>query len=120
MIIGRPSKLLQGCLNSPTLSVAQHHDKTCSEPLRGKLDAADLRRSHDVAGNADDEQVAEALIKDDFYGYPGVGTAEYDGERFLANGRLAPMLLVHERIGVPLVRHESMVPRSEAFDCFWR
>ncbi len=120
MVIGRPSKLLQGCLNRPALSVAQYHDEPCSEPLRGKLDAADLRRSHDVAGNADDEQVTEALIKYVFYGYPGVGSAEYDGERFLANGRLAPVLLVHECIGVPLVRHEAIVPRSEAFDCFWR
>ncbi len=119
LVLGRPPKFFQGCLNSAALGVAQHDDEPCSEPLRGKLDATYLRRSHDVAGNTDDEQVTEALIKDDLYGHPGVGTAEYDGKRFLANGRFPSMLLIHERVGVAMVRYEASVSRSEALDCFW-
>ena len=103
LVFCRPPKFFQGCLDSPALSVAQNYDEPCPEPLRGEFDAADLRRSDDVAGNTDHEQVTKALIKDDLYGHPGVRTAENDGKRFLANCRLTSMLLIHEGVRVATV-----------------
>jgi hypothetical protein len=48
--------------------VAQNHNERCAEPLCGELNTADLRGSDDVPRNADDKQIAQALIEDDFCG----------------------------------------------------
>jgi hypothetical protein len=61
-----PLELFQRRQNRPALRVAKDDDETCSVPLRRELDAPDLRRRDDVAGNANDEQVAESLIEHDF------------------------------------------------------
>jgi hypothetical protein len=45
--------------------VAQNHNEPCAEPLRGELNTADLRGSDDVSGNADNKQVAQAVVEDD-------------------------------------------------------
>jgi hypothetical protein len=50
--------------------VAQNHNERRAEPLCGELNAADLRGSDDVSGNADDKQVAQALVEDDLCRYP--------------------------------------------------
>jgi hypothetical protein len=52
--------------------------------LGGELDAADLRRRDDVAGDANDKQMTEAEIENNLNRNPLIGTAENDGERFLA------------------------------------
>jgi hypothetical protein len=88
--------------------VAQHDDERRPEPLGGELDAADLRGRDDIAGNADDEQVAEALVEDDLRRHPRVGTAEDDGERFLTERQLMPARLA-SRAG----RHFERPSRSD-------
>jgi hypothetical protein len=64
--------------------VAQYDNQSRVESGRGKLDAADLRRSYYVSGNADDEQVAQALIEDEFGRGAGVRAPQDDRERLLA------------------------------------
>ena len=51
-------------------------------------------RRDDIAGDADDEQVAEALAEDQLRGNARIGAAQHDGERLLrragtASGRRA-------------------------------
>lgn len=58
-------KFFQGRQDRPALGVPQNHDQPGTEPRRGELDTADLRGSDDVSGNADDKQVAQALVEDD-------------------------------------------------------
>ena len=59
----RSSELLESRQNGATARVAQYDNERCAEPLRGELDAADLGRRDDVAGDADDEQVAQPLVR---------------------------------------------------------
>jgi hypothetical protein len=83
LIRRRPPHLLERGEDGAASGVAEHHDEARAGASRRELDAADLRRRHDVAGHADDEQIAEPLIEHDLRRHAGVGTAENDGERFL-------------------------------------
>ena len=69
---------------APQLRVPEHHHQAGAERFGRELDAADLRGRDDVAGHADDEQVAEALIEDDLGRHARIRTAEDDGQRLLA------------------------------------
>jgi hypothetical protein len=64
--------------------MAQDHHQPRAETLGGELYAANLRRGDDVAGDADDEQVSQALIEHDFRGHARIGASEDDSERILA------------------------------------
>ncbi|MDB5762260.1 MAG: hypothetical protein JWQ21_1255 [Herminiimonas sp.] len=118
LVFRRSLKFFQRRLNSPAPRVAQDDHEPCAEPFRGELDAADLRWSDDVSGNADNKQVAQALVKDDFYRHPGVGTSENGGEWLLACRQLAAMGLAREWVAAPIIRHEATVPLLQTFECF--
>jgi hypothetical protein len=92
----------------------------CAKPLCGELDATDLRRSDDISGNADDEQVAQALVEDDLCRHPRVGTTENDGERLLTCRQLVAVRLTRELVAAPNVRYEATVALLQAFECFAR
>ena len=81
-------QLLDGRRDRAATRVAEHDDEPRVELLGRELDAADLRRRDDVAGNADDEQVAEPLIEHDLGRHARVGAAEDDRERLLPLGEL--------------------------------
>jgi hypothetical protein len=89
--------------------VSQHDDEPRAEALGGELDAPDLRGGDDVAGDADDEQLAEPLIEDDLGGHAGIGAAEDDRERLLDLGQLGAAVAVEQRIGAADVRDEAAV-----------
>ena len=82
-----------------------------------ELDAADLGRRHDVSSDADDKQVAEALVEDDLGRHARIGTTEDDGERLLPRGQLAPARLTGGCVAALTVGDEAPVPLSEAFEC---
>ena len=60
---GRSLQLLERRQDGAALRVPEDDDQPRAESLGGELDAADLRRRDDVAGDADDEQVAQALVE---------------------------------------------------------
>ena len=120
LVFRRPLKLLQGGQNSPALRVAQNHHEPSAEPCRGELDATDLRSSDDVSGNADNEQVAQALVEDDLCWHPRVGATENDGERLLTCCQFVAACLARECVGASDVRCEATVTLSQAFERFWR
>jgi hypothetical protein len=100
--------------------VPQNHHQSRAEPSRSELDAADLRRSDDVTGNADDKQIAQTLVEDDLCWHSRVGTSENDREWLLTCRQLVAARLARERVAAPNVRHEATVAFSQAFECFSR
>ena len=120
LVACRLLKFFQGCQNRSALGVPENHHQPCALPPGGELDAADLRRCDDVSGNANDEQVAKALIEDDLRWHPRVGTTENDGERLLTCRHFVATPLVRERVAAPGVRREATISRSKALECFAR
>src|ERR1700686_1201711 len=109
LILDRPLQLLQRRVDGAALRVAQYHHQASAELFGGELDAADLGRSNDVTGDANDEEIAQALVEDDFDGHPGIGTAEDGGEWLLACGQFETARPTGNRLAIADVRHESMV-----------
>jgi len=70
-------------MNGTAVRVAHNDNQLRSELFCREFDASDERRSDDVTGNADDEEIADALVEYDFRGYSRVGASKDDGERFL-------------------------------------
>ena len=99
------------------LRVSEHHDQPRTEAGGGELDAADLRRSDDVAGDADDEQIAEPLIEDDFGRHAGVRATEDDRERLLRRGEPVVMDMAGPPAAVPHVVDEPAVTLAETVEC---
>ena len=89
-----------------------------AEPRRGELDAANLRGSNDVAGDADDKQVAQTLIEDHLCRDSRIGTPEDDGELLLTCRQLAAARLAPEYVAAPSARNEVTVSFSQAFERF--
>jgi hypothetical protein len=98
--------------------VTQHHDQRCAKALGGKFHAADLRGGDDISGNADDEEITQALVENDLCRYARVGASENDGERFLAFGELTPPTLSVEYCTATNIGDESAVSFAQALECF--
>ena len=101
-----------GGLDRAARVVAEHDDERAVEHADAELERAEHAGVDDVAGGADDEQVAEALVEDDLGGHPRVGAAEEDRERVLLGGDPVPEVHVLVRVG-PLVGHEPGVARGQ-------
>ena len=78
-----PAQALQRAEDRAAVRVAEHDDQRRAELLGRKLDASQLRGSDDVAGDPDDEQVAEILVEHDLDRHARVGAAEDDREGLL-------------------------------------
>ena len=80
---GLPAQFGECRGDRPAQRMPEHDHEARAELRGGKFDAADLRRRDDVAGDADHEQIAEALIEHELRRHARVGTPENDGERLL-------------------------------------
>jgi hypothetical protein len=69
LVVGAADRL-QRRLDRSAAGVSHEHHQGNSEALRRKLHAGDAGGSHDVAGDADHEQIPQALIEDDLCGRP--------------------------------------------------
>ena len=98
--------------------MAQHHHQPGAETLDGKLDAADLRRRHDVAGHADDEQLAQPLIEDQLGWHAGICTAQQHGKRNLLHDELAAARLVGGQRDAPQAGDETAVASLKDLEGF--
>jgi hypothetical protein len=76
-------KAFKGSEDGTATGVTEDDNKTSVKPGSRELDAADLRGSDDVAGDTDNEEVAEALVKDEFGWDPRIGASQDDGEWLL-------------------------------------
>jgi hypothetical protein len=109
LILDRPAQLLQCRCDGAALSVAQHHHQVRPELLCSKFHAADQRGGNYVAGHANDEKVAEALIEDDLDRYPRIGTAENGRERRLTGGQLEPARPARDWVAIADIRYEAAI-----------
>src|SRR5712691_9970642 len=96
--------------------MAQDEDQPGPETRRTELHASHLRRSDDVAGDANDEEVPQALVEDDLGGNARIRTAENDGERLLAGGQLGASRVSGQRLGTPEAQGEPAVPLTETLE----
>src|SRR4051794_29819592 len=100
--------------------MAQHDDQRSPEPLRGELDTADLGSGDDVSGHAYHEQIAQALIEDNFCRNPRIGAPEDHREWFLACRQLGAPRLVAADIGARNARRKATVSLLQSIECFSR
>ena len=92
--VGRPLlKLLERRDHGPALRVAHHDDEPRAEPCRSEFDTADLRRSHDVSGHTNHEEIAESLIEHEFRGHTGIRAPEDDRKRPLTGDQCSARLV---------------------------
>jgi hypothetical protein len=94
--------------------MAEDHDQPRPETLGGELDAANLRGRDDVAGDADDEEVSQALIEYDFRGHGRIGASQYDRERILARHELGAPALARKPFDARDAGDETPVSFDEA------
>ena len=114
LVDGRPLQLFDGGENRAALGVTEHHHEARAVAFRGELDAAHLRRRDDVACDADDEQIAEPLVEDDFRRHSRVRASEDDRERLLAAGDFRAPRFICQRLVAADIRHEPLVPVFQA------
>src|SRR5438093_6315763 len=108
----RLAQLVERSGDRPTLCMPQHDREPGLEALGGELDTADLRGRHDIARDANDEEVAEALSKDQLGGDAGVGAAEHDSEGLLPRAGAIR--------GAGNALDEAAISLAQARECFLR
>ena len=118
--VWRPVRLLEGKFFErgdyrAAVGVAKDDDESCPKLIGGELDAADLRGSDDVAGNTDDKQVAEALVKHQLDRNPRVGTGENDGEGVLSAGHAGLVGPAGQRFGIEVTGDEAAIAVAQFF-----
>ena len=86
--VGGGVPALDGGPDGAAVLVAQHHHKRAVQVLDGVLDAAQNDRIDHVASDADNEDVPQALVEDQFRRDAGVAAADDDGERLLPRDQL--------------------------------
>jgi hypothetical protein len=90
LLLPRLLEFFQRGKHSFSLRVTQHHDERCGEPFSSKFDAADLKGRDDISGNANDEEITQALVEDDLCRYSRVRASQNDGEWLLAFCEFTP------------------------------
>src|SRR5882762_8299494 len=108
----RLAQLIERGLDRPALRMPQNDREPGLEALGGELHAAHLGGGHDVARDANDEEITEALPKHQLGGNAGVGTAEDDRERLLPRARATG--------GTGYALDEAAIAIAQAGECFVR
>ena len=96
-------QLLLGGLDCAAVLVTEHTDQADMQFLDRVLQRGDNRAIDELPGGAHGEQVAQALIKNDFRRYARVRAGEHRGIRVLAiKQRLAGLLVLPWVVGLAL------------------
>jgi hypothetical protein len=108
------TQTLQRSENRAAARVTQDDDKAGVKPGSRELDAADLRRCDDIAGYANDEEVAEPLIENKLGWDPRVGASEDDCEWLLRRREFGTTGVAEAVEGSRLARGEPAVAVAES------
>ena len=109
----------EGGEDGAAAGVAEDDDQREAQDADAELDAAEGHAGQRLAGGADGEQVADALVEHDLRGHAGIDAAEQHGDRVLtAEQRLAVRLGEDVRCGraageAPVAGHQ----RAEGVRC---
>jgi hypothetical protein len=98
--------------------MAHDDDEPGAEPRGGKLHAAHLGWSNDVAGYSNDEEIAEALIEDQLGGHSRIRAAQNDGEGLLSCDQRHAAGTARKSGGRSVTRNESTVSLPQARESF--
>src|SRR3954451_366658 len=75
---------LHGGVDGTTILVAEHDNQAGAQNIDPVLNASETFNVEHIARDSNDEQIAEAFIKDEFGWYTRIRTTENDGKRVLA------------------------------------
>ena len=119
-LLSRLDELFEGGENRAATGMTENDDERSAETFDREFDAADLRGRNDVAGDADDEQIAETLIEDKFSRHAGIRAAEDDRERLLPLRQRNTAHVTCRRLSRRETRREAVVPIFESAEGFLR
>ena len=100
--------------------VSEHHHQPHLELFHRELDAADLRRRGDVAGDADHEQVAQALVEHEFGRRARVGAAQHHRERALRARMVLAPRVAEQRLQADHMVDEAAVALAQPREGLFR
>ena len=100
--------------------MAEDHHQPRVVARGGEFHAADLRGSHDIAGDPDDEEVAQALIEHDLRRHPRIGAPQDDCEGLLLGHERGAARLAQEDVGPAHLRGEPEISLPQPGECFER
>ena len=86
-----------GRLDRTAALVAEHHEQRRAQMQAGVLQRPQDRRPEHVASDADDEQLAETGVENEFGRYPAVAATENRDVRLLPLGQFGQHLLLYRR-----------------------
>src|SRR4029077_13100985 len=118
LVLRRPPQLLERGHDGPAARMADDHHEPSPVARGGEFDAADLRGGHDVSGDPNDEQVAQALIEHDLRGNPRVGASEDYGKRPLLGSEVCRPGGAQDGVGGTDVRGEPQVALTQSAEGF--
>lgn len=117
MIAGGSLEFVQRCLDGSASRMTEHDDESRAELPCRELHAPDLRRRHDVPGDANDEQVPQSRIEDKFRRDARVGTAKDNRERLLAVDEITSLRSPCVTRVRGTIGHETGVAGPKALEC---
>ena len=109
LFLAAPSEFFERGENRAATRMSEHDHESCAIARSGEFDAADLRRRDDISGDANDEQIAQTLIKNDFGRNARIGASENDRKRFLRGSNFATARAVRRRIAAACFGDETTV-----------
>src|SRR5205823_5659495 len=95
-----------------------HDDQSGPETRRRELDAAHLRRGDNIAGNADDKKVTQALVEHDLCRDARIGAPENNGKRGLRLREFNALQSFGARRAAVDSREEAAIAFLKTFECF--
>ncbi len=116
MVDGWARQLVDRCENRAALRMSQDNDEPRAVPFGCEFDTADLRRGDDLAGAANDEQIAETLVDYNFRREARVRASKDDRNWLLAVRDFGAARLACERGVAAHVGHETAIARTKAIE----
>lgn len=110
---------LGGSRNRAALLVPQNHNQRYFQGVHREFQGGQHGQVGDLAGGADNEDIAEALVEEDLHRRAGIGTRQHHGLGFLPllQGNPAAQILVWV---VGIAAHETLVAFAQAIPSLLR
>jgi len=105
-------------VNSTTTGMAEHDDESRAKFFHRQFDTAHQGGRDDIAGDPNDEEIAQANVKNDLDRHTGIGTAQNDRKRRLAIEVLIEPGMALAGVGTPVTVDKSGIAFPQFIQCF--
>jgi hypothetical protein len=119
LVFSRLLDLFQSGRYGTALRMPEDYHQPRAKACSGELDATHLGRSNNVSGNADDEEIPQALIEHYLSGHARIGASKDRRERLLRAGERAAASLARE-VPARNARQKPTISVAQAFQGFYR